>query len=175
MTGKSPTGWIVVGGLHLLNGSAPMAGTDPVILAAVADARGEHADNTVLLAWGALGSAQLTGRTIGTPTAFTGQAAGANLFPGMLAGEQLRSAAATVTGLADPLQPLVPVFYLRAVPEADALHVYTQIRFRAEDACFIRLTAQPLPSAGPESLDWLGEAVRLHAAQAIYLNNHQLY
>lgn len=175
MTGNTRTGRLVVGGLHLLNGSAPVEPADPVVLAAVADPRGGEADNTVVLAWDGLGPAELTARTVGAGEAYSGRADGSRLFPGMLAGGELRAAVDAVGAPADPLRPLAPLFYLRDVPGEQAVHVYTQIRFRAEDACFIRLTARPLPTAGAQSLDWLAEAVRLHAAQSMFLNNHQLY
>jgi hypothetical protein len=71
----------------------------------------------------------------------------------------------------------VPIFYLATRPAGDGLetHVYSQIRFLAEDACFIRLTPQPITVPDVEGLGWLPEALERHGADFLRLNNHQRY
>jgi hypothetical protein len=73
---------------------------------------------------------------------------------------------------------LVPLFVIEEVAGADpAVHVYSQVRFEAADALFIRTTEAPVPATSwpPAGPDVLAEAVRLHRAEALFLNNHQRY
>ncbi|MFB4424354.1 hypothetical protein C5F59_025140 [Streptomyces sp. QL37] len=164
--------WLVLGGLHLLNGTAPLAGTDPVVVVELG-APVEHAfpSNTVILRWDTLGPLEPAVRTVDGTRRHTTKARGEELFPGMLPGAALRAAVSEVTG--GHTGPLVPLFYVTA--DGDRAHVHSQIRFLAEDACFIRITPDPVPTAGVEELEWLPEAVRLHAGQFLLLNNHQRY
>ncbi|WP_432089512.1 hypothetical protein [Streptomyces sp. bgisy095] len=164
--------WLVLGGLHLLNGTAPLTGSDPVVLAEL-DTPLEQAfpSNTVVLRWDALGPLELSARTVDGARRHTVKAQGDRLFPGMLAGPELRAAVTEVTGSA--AGPLVPLFYVTA--DGARAHVHSQIRFLAEDACFIRITPEPVATAEVGELGWLTEAVRLHAEQFLFLNNHQRY
>ncbi|MGF1341636.1 hypothetical protein ACQSMD_16175 [Streptomyces flavovirens] len=164
--------WLVLGGLHLLNGTAPLAGSDPVVLVELG-APVEHAfpSNTVVLHWDRLGELELAVRTVDGSRRHTARARGDELFPGMLVGRALREAVTEVTG--GPVGPLVPLFYVTA--DGERAHVHSQIRFLAEDACFIRITPESVPTAGVGELGWLPEAVRLHAEQFLFLNNHQRY
>ncbi|MFJ7626094.1 hypothetical protein ACIQZN_06345 [Streptomyces sp. NPDC097595] len=164
--------WLVLGGLHLLNGTAPLADTDPVVLVELgAPVEQPFPSNTVVLRWDALGPLEPAARTFGGSRWHATKARGEELFPGMLPGEAVRTA---VSEAADgPTGPLVPLFYVTA--DGEHAHVHSQIRFLAEDACFIRITPEPVPTAGVEELGWLPEAVRLHAEQFLLLNNHQRY
>lgn len=210
MNGMSgSTIWLALGGLHLLNGTAPPAADDPVILVPLPDReQGQDPDNTVILRWDALGPVDLIAGTPSVPQQHTTRAPATELFRDLVAAPALRAAAAAVS--ADRGGPLVPLFVVvrtesgaqsrtesrtesraqsgahpRAEADAqagdlargpgDAVHVHSQIRFLQEDACFIRLTDQPIPTADPLSLDWLAEAVRRHGQESLFLNNHQRY
>lgn len=156
--------WLVLGGIHHLNGAAPVTGDEPVVLVPLDSPR--HATfpaNTVVLRWADLGEVELVGRD-----GRRAKAHGSELFPGMLPGP----AVADLVG-----GPVVPLFYLAVQRTANglALHVHSQIRFLAEDACFIRVTPEPIAVTEVEGLGWLPEALRLHAAEALFLNNHQRY
>ncbi|HET8641158.1 MAG TPA: hypothetical protein VFM37_04425 [Pseudonocardiaceae bacterium] len=156
--------WLVLGGIHHLNAAAPVTGGDPLVLVSLpAPAHASHPSNTVVLRWADLGRVELTGRDGAVASADGGE-----LFPGMLPGT-------AVARLAPG--PVVPLFYL-AVRDRDGgrdVHVYSQIRFLADDACFIRVTPEPLAVGEVEDLAWLPEALRLHQASSLFLNNHQRY
>ncbi|MBB1253550.1 hypothetical protein H3146_09235 [Streptomyces sp. OF3] len=164
--------WLALGGLHLLNGTAPLSGGDPVVLVELAaPVEDAFPSNTVVVRWDRLGQRELLATTVDGARRNTATARGEDLFPGMLPGAALSSAVAAVSGPAPG--PLVPLFYLTA--SGDRLHVHSQIRFLAEDACFIRTTAEPLVGADVADLGWLAEALRLHAENFLFLNNHQRY
>ncbi|MGH3682621.1 MAG: hypothetical protein ACRDT2_20505, partial [Natronosporangium sp.] len=69
--------------------------------------------------------------------------------------------------------PLVPLFVLRT--RAGELDVYSQIRFLAEDALFIRTTPEPVPAGEVTDLGWVDTALRQHAERFLLLGNHQRY
>lgn len=74
----------------------------------------------------------------------------------------------------------MPLFYLATRPAPDGaegleVHVYSQIRFLVEDACFIRITPEPLRVADIAGLDWLAPARQRHGQDFLPLNNHQRY
>ncbi|WP_204033845.1 hypothetical protein [Micromonospora qiuiae] len=164
------TAWLVLGGLHLLNGTAPLAGTDPVVLVPLpAPVESDFPSNTVVLSWDALGPVELLSRTVDGTRTGTAKADGTELFPGMLPGVAVREAVAAVS---DAGGPLVPLFYVTA--DGARAHVHSQIRFLAEDACFIRITPEAI-AGDVTALGWLADAVRLHAEQFLFLNNHQRY
>jgi hypothetical protein len=186
--------WLVLGGLHLLNGTAPARDSDPVVLVPLArPVEAEAPANTVIVSWAELGPVELRARPAVGAARHTEHATGSSLFPDMLPGKELAAAAAAVAGEPDAGPgpgpgsgsgsgsdrgagpgPLVPLFYLSATDAG--VHVYTQIRFLAEDACFIRLTPEPLAAGqDPEDLTWLPAALELHARQFLFLNNHQRY
>ncbi|MEU5693408.1 hypothetical protein [Actinosynnema sp. NPDC020468] len=166
--------WLVLGGLHHLNGSTAPGAHDVLVLVPLAAA--EHRDfpsNTVVLRWADLGEVELRARTSGSARGRGAAADGAELFPDMLPGKVLTDLVAGLSEQDDRPRPLVPLWYL-AVRDGE-LHVHAQVRFRAEDACFIRITPAPIPVADVGSLEWLPEAVARHAERSLFLNNHQRY
>ena len=166
--------WLVLGGLHLLNGTAPLTEADPIVLVPLAaPVEHEFPSNTVVLDWARLGAVELRARDLAGTRRHTARAEGTELFPGMLPGAPLTDAVAAVSAAGRAAGPLVPLFYLSS--RGGAVHVHSQIRFLAEDACFIRITEEPIPAVGVAELGWLPEAVRLHAERFLFLNNHQRY
>lgn len=178
--GAAPAGrsaWLVLGGLHLLNGTRPLDAADPIVLVPLAAPIEQTVPgNTIVLRWSDLGTVEMRARTVGDAHTHTGTTDGAELFPRMLPGPRLRKVIAAVSGTPEPM-PIVPLFYVSGVTSGSGteLHVYSQIRFLAEDACFIRITPKPITVTAPDSLDWLAEAVRGHADHFLFLNNHQRY
>lgn len=165
--------WLVIGGLHLLNGSSPLSEEDPIIVVPVGVQEPEFTSNTVILKWSELGAVELFSRNYAGTRRLVGGAMGTDLFPGMLPGAAVSESAAAVGGRRLPAGPLVPLFYVSA--RGAELHVYSQIRFLDDDACFIRVTQEPISGVETEGLGWLPEALRLHADRALFLNNHQRY
>jgi hypothetical protein len=164
--------WLVLGGLHHLNGAAPTSAADPVVLVPLGEAAHPFfPGNTVVLTWAELGRVELLGRA--GDRMVTAKAEGTDLFPDMLPGAVLTD----LVGPAPVTGPLVPLFHVAVRDEGDGprAHVHSQIRFTAQDACFIRITPEPLAVADVRELGWLPEAVRLHADRALFLNNHQRY
>lgn len=96
--------WLALGGLHLLNGTAPLAGTDAVVLVELdAPVEQPFPSNTVVVHWDRLGPLELSARTVDGSRRHTLKAQGDDLFPGMLPGEALRAAVAAVAdGQAGP-------------------------------------------------------------------------
>ncbi|MGH3885487.1 MAG: hypothetical protein ACRDSZ_02785 [Pseudonocardiaceae bacterium] len=95
------------------------------------------------MAWRELGPTHLIARTMdGHHRAVTACDAG-DLFDAALPGPTLNSVVTTVSNAAgnstDTPVASVPLFYITATPTTGAveLHVYSQIRFLADDACFI--------------------------------------
>jgi len=153
------TAWLVLGGLHHLNGAVAPSPDDAIALVSLTEPlHDSFPSNTIVLRWADLGKVDVRG---------VGTVDGAELFVDLLPGPALRELAT------DPLRPLVPLFYLAV--EGTKVHVHSQIRFLPEDACFIRVTPEPIEVADVEDLTWLRQAVRLHAENALFLNNHQRY
>ncbi|MCT9008510.1 hypothetical protein [Streptomyces rhizosphaerihabitans] len=179
MTGTrltDPKAWLVLGGLHLLNGTAPLRDSDPVVLVPLAQpVETAMPSNTIVVAWNDLEGVELRARTVDGSRRHSVLADGAMLFPDMLPGTALRAAVTAVTDLPPGEQgPLVPLFYVSG--DSAGLHVHSQVRFLAEDACFIRITPEPVAVGDdPEDLTWLAGAVNTHAEQFLFLNNHQRY
>jgi len=118
------------------------------------------------------------------------------LFVNMMLGDEVRRAVLAKMGeqVAEELATFVPLFYL-SWDEIEVggkvlqknLHVYSQIRFALTDALFIRTSPTPyvqvisknvsdiqsLPLG--DALSNFREAVRLHAVDPVFLNNHQCY
>ncbi|MGQ0776601.1 MAG: hypothetical protein ACT4NY_19610 [Pseudonocardiales bacterium] len=137
--------------------------------------------NTIVLAWRELGPTHLMARTMdGRHRAVTPCDAG-GLFDMALPGPALTYVVTTVlNAIGKPTSTpvaCVPLFYVAETPTTDTmeLHVYSQIRFLADDACFIRITQAPLPVAGIDDLSWLTTALELHTRQAQYLNSHECH
>jgi hypothetical protein len=171
--GTVRSAWLVIGGLHLLNGSAPLTGEDPLVLISLRVQEPHFPSNTVVLKWADIGSAELSGRNFAGTRRRLGRAAGDALFPDMLPGPALTELAAAVSGDGRARGPLVPLFYVTC--QGDRAHVHSQIRFLAEDACFVRVTQEPITVTEAGEFGWLPEAVRLHEGKSLFLNNHQRY
>jgi hypothetical protein len=196
-TSEAGQDWLVIGGLHHLNSSAPAMGGDPIVLVPLPTRPPGRLDeawpsNTVILRWSDLGSLELHARTADGTRRARARSTGADLFDRMLPGADLARAARAVSGPAGEdgedggraqrawAKPLVPLFYLssRATGGGRAVHIYSQIRFLAGDACFIRLTPVPFPIdhiEDVENLAWLPEAVARHDEHFLFLSNHQRY
>lgn len=172
------SGWLVLGGLHHLNGSPPPTTSDQVILARLSVPVHElYPTNTVVLSWAELGQLELSVHSLTSGgSERCGSLGGAELFEGMLVSPKLADLVWSPPAVALP-GPLVPLFYLSVRPTATGheLHVHSQIRFLAEDACFIRTTPEPLVVRDVAELTWFAEAVRRHAQNFLFLNNHQRY
>jgi hypothetical protein len=168
-------GWLVLGGLHHFIGTAEPAGTDPLVFVPL-DKPLDVAfpSNTVVLRWTELGTVELRARTADGSRQRVGEADGSRLFSDMLPSAALNE---VVSAVSRGDGPFVPLWYLSAqpTPGGQAVHVYAQIRFLTEDACFIRLTPEPIVVSDVEELTWLPDALRLHAEQFLFLNNHRLY
>ena len=54
-------------------------------------------------------------------------------------------------------------------------HVYAQIRFYADDGCFIRTTQAPVDAGPVEALRWLEPMLAARAQSVLRLNNHLRY
>jgi hypothetical protein len=180
--------WLVIGGLHHVNGTAPPAGGDPVVLVPLTAAPAAWPANTVIVRWAELDGLDLHARTVDGRRTHRGRSTGAELFDRLLPGARLVDTVRALDTGAAPgngamvagngwAKPLVPLFYLSTRP-ADgglAVHVYSSIRFLPEDGCFIRLTPEPLHVTAVEDLAWWPEALARHRADFLFLNNHQRY
>lgn len=168
-------GWLVLGGLHHFIGTAEPAGTDPLVFVPLPEPLDvAFPSNTVVLRWMELGPVELRARTADGTRQRVGEADGSRLFPDMLPSAGL---AELVAAVSDSGGPLVPLWYLSAQPAPGgyAVHVYAQIRFLNEDACFIRITPEPIVVSDVEEATWRSDALRLHADRFLFLNNHLLY
>lgn len=180
MTPAPVQAWLVVGGLHQLNGTAPVSDGDPIVLVPLAVPAHRHwSDNTVIVRWAELGPLELHARRVdGTGPGGHARTTGADLFDRLLPGAAL-DGVADALGTGRGASPLVPLFYVTTRPtegrRAQAVHLFSQIRFLAEDACFIRLTPAPLTVPDITDLVWLSTARALHAQNFLFLNNHQRY
>lgn len=163
--------WLVLGGIHLLNQTTPRQPDDPIVLVQVPpqEVSTSSPTNTVVVRWDALGpcavrSMTASGDALGPDREIDGSA----LFPDAIAGPDLMA----MTGhTAAP--SLVPLCYL--AQHAGGYHVFAQIRFHPEDACFIRTTAMPVGDGPVEALRWLDPARKAHASAVLRLNNHRRY
>ncbi|MGH3939382.1 MAG: hypothetical protein ACRDTG_12240 [Pseudonocardiaceae bacterium] len=176
-----PPGWLVLGDVRFLTGAFPAASTDIIILVRVSHPLTTEPPNTIVLVWRELGPTHLMARTMdGHHRAVIPCDAG-ELFDAALPGPALTRAVTTVSNAAGnsagtPVA-CVPLFYVTATPTTGAveLHVYSQIRFLADDACFLRITPTPLAAESIDDLSWLTTALELHAHQAQYLNSHECH
>ncbi|MBV9024150.1 MAG: hypothetical protein JO362_10240 [Streptomycetaceae bacterium] len=160
--------WVVLGGIHLLNGIAPRRPDDPIVLIRVAPQEVCVPSTTVVIHWDTLGTCLVTALTSqGTPLA-TGRIDGSALFPDGIAGPAVR------TMIGEAAAPgLVPLCYLAEHP--GGYHAYAQIHFSPQDACFLRTTREPVGAGLVEELRWLNPALSAHADSALRLNNHRRY
>ncbi|MBT0773336.1 hypothetical protein KIH74_30605 [Kineosporia sp. J2-2] len=156
--------WIAVGGIHLLNGSAALSATEPVALLRVPPPAEELPVSTVVVHWDRLGACPATAPGTGRRAVLEG----AGLFPHGVA------SAALAGLLPASASALVPLCYLTGSAE-EGYHVYAQVRFLAQDACFVRITPEPVGAGAVEELNWLRPGLAAHAGHALFLNNHQRY
>lgn len=180
MSPTAPTAWLVLGPPHLLDGARPLDTAEVVAVVAMRPVEQDNPTNTVVLTWRNLYATSAAARILdGTRLAAT-KLPGGDLFdhharPSAALRRLLTHAA---NGNRSPVTPLaaswVPLFYASATPAVDLLdiHVYSQIQFHAEDACFIRTTATPF-RARPDDFFWLYLATELHRRQASFLNSHE--
>ncbi|WP_326681665.1 hypothetical protein [Streptomyces sp. NBC_01237] len=159
-------GWVVLGGVHLLNRSAPARDEDTIVLVRVPELEVCRPATTVTVSWQTLGLCPVDVRTAdGTPLA-SGVVDGAALWSHAMPGPALRQLVGTAPGL-------VPLCYLARYP--GGFHVYAQIRFHPEDACFVRTTQEPVGAGPVEELRWLRPALTAHSDHGRALNNHRRY
>ncbi|MFI6991786.1 hypothetical protein [Nonomuraea wenchangensis] len=162
--------WLVLGGIHLLNQTAPRQPDDLIVLVQVPSQEvSTSPTTTVVVRWDVLGPCAVrlltaSGDALGPDREIDGSA----LFPDAIAGPDL----VAMTGPAGA-PSLVPLCYL--AQHADSYHVFAQIHFHPEDACFIRTAAMPAGDGPVEALRWLDPALKAHACAALRLNNHRRY
>nr|WSW48669.1 hypothetical protein OG296_36635 [Streptomyces sp. NBC_01001] len=162
--------WIVLGGIHLLNQTATRRADDPIVLVKVTPQEVCVPSTTVVVRWHTLGTCPATALTADGSRITNANIEGSALFPDAIAGPALR---AMVGPAAAP--SLVPLCYLAEHPEGDGYHAYGQIRFYADDACFVRTTRNPVGDGPVDALRWLKPALAAHADAALRLNNHLRY
>lgn len=165
---------LCIGPLDLINGMAAPEQRTPVVLVDV-PVEADGAPNTVLLRFTPPWPSRY--RIIGADgrEAGTGIVSSDQLFDGMRLGsvlaDALRAARVGVAGRCS----MAPLFVVdRHDPSA---HLYSQIRFSRQDALFIRTTEAPVAvDAWPtDPVAFLPEARARHAANPVFLNNHQRY
>ncbi|MCX4826381.1 hypothetical protein OG883_42835 [Streptomyces sp. NBC_01142] len=161
--------WVVLGGIHLLNGISPRRADEPILLVQVAPQEVCLPSTTVVIKWDTLGACQVSALTADASPLRTNRIEGGSLFPDAIAGHALRELAGD-----DAPAGLVPLCYLSEHP-GGGYHVYAQIHFYAEDACFVRTTHTPVGEGPVEALRWLNPALDAHAESALRLNNHLRY
>lgn len=178
-----PRSWLVIGGRHRLDATAPRRDPEPLVLLELPGGTPTAwAGNTVILRWAELGPLQALRTVVPADGARPGATPepkdagwvdGIALFDGMRPGELLRVALDGAGG------PAVPLFVLQERqgpqgPQGPQVHVYGQVRFVGEDACFIRVSETAVPDTAT-GMSWLEPALRRWATDALFLNNHQRY
>ncbi|MFJ7209666.1 hypothetical protein ACIQWR_39810 [Streptomyces sp. NPDC098789] len=159
--------WIVLGGIHLLNHTAPRRHDDPLVLVGVAPQDITAPGNTVVVRWNDLDACPTQALTVaGSKLSQTRLIPGAELFVQGTAGPALHATIGTPAAAS-----LVPLCYLTEAP--DGYHAYAQIHFFPEDACFIRSTPSAIRPDPVEDLHWLEPVLEAHNASALQLNNHK--
>lgn len=161
--------WVVLGGIHLLNQTAPRRPTDPIVLVQVAPQEVCVPSTTVVVRWEALGTCPAIALTADGSRIAHAQIDGSSLFPDAIAGQALREIVGTAAA-----PGLAPLCYLAEHPEG-GYHAYAQIRFYAADACFVRTTREPVGEGAVETLRWLEPMLAAHTESALRLNNHLRY
>ncbi|MET9374057.1 hypothetical protein ABZX98_07895 [Streptomyces sp. NPDC002992] len=158
--------WVVLGGVHLLNRTAPRRADEPLVLVRVAPQEVSRPSTTVVIGWNTLGTCSAEAlRADGTRIGSV-RIDGKDLFPDAIAGAALRE----LIG-AEAAPGLVPLCYLAEHP--GGYHAYAQIRFHPEDACFVRTTSEPVGRGPVEALSWLDPVLAAHHASSTALNNHR--
>jgi hypothetical protein len=177
MRDEPKAAWLVLGGLHLLNGSSPLRPDEIVTLVPVDPLELSWPSNTIVLSWAELGEVEPMACTMSRGLVATGRERADRLFSGLLPGSGLLQLIEAAGG--DGRESYVPLCYLSARPDPSGsgwlAHAYGQIRFLESDACFIRLTDGALSMSEVSELSFLPEVLARHAEHALFLNNHQCY
>jgi len=161
--------WVVLGGIHLLNQTAPRRPGDVIALVHVPRQEQRIPSNTVVIDWRTLGLCRVDTLTADGQRLGAARIDGGALFPEAIAGPALRGLVGD-----DAAPDLVPLCYLSEHP-ASGYHAYAQILLGPRDACFIRSTLEPVGRGPVDALDWLGPVLDAHAAAGRALNNHRRY
>ncbi|WP_243088227.1 hypothetical protein [Streptomyces sp. 891-h] len=161
--------WVVLGGIHLLNQTAPRRPDEPIVLVRVPPQEVCLPSTTVAIRWDALGVCQVDALSADGARLGTARIDGGALFPDAIPGDALRD---LIGANASP--GLVPLCYLAEHP-GGGYHAYAQIRFYPEDACFVRTTREPIGHSRVEALRWLDPVLSAHAESSRALNNHLRY
>ncbi|MFF6815234.1 hypothetical protein ACFZAG_35915 [Streptomyces sp. NPDC012403] len=161
--------WVVLGGIHLLNRTAPRRPDEPIVLVRVPSQEVCRPATTVVVRWNALGPCPTDALRPGGARLGSDRIDGGVLFPDGIAGAALRG----LVG-AEAAPGLVPLCYLAEHP-GGGYHAYAQIRFHPEDACFVRTTREPVGHGPVEELRWLDPVLAAHAESSTALNNHLRY
>lgn len=157
--------------------TAPPASDEIIVLVPDLTAQADTTRNTVVVRFTDLPATRLLARTIdGRHRADAVLNCGRNLFDATLPGPVLHTVVHQITATrgekdTEATKPVVPLWYCTITP--GGVHVYSQIRFLPEDACFLRITPTPLPAANIEDLSWLAAAVQLHHHHAHTLGSHE--
>ncbi|WP_406433086.1 hypothetical protein [Streptomyces sp. NBC_01589] len=162
--------WVVLGGVHLLNRTAPRRPNEPIVLVRVPPQEVCQPATTVIVRWNALGPCPTEALHPGGTRPGSARIDGGELFPDAIAGLALRGlvGAEAALGLG-----LVPLCYLAEHP--GGYHAYAQIRFHPEDAYFVRTTREPVGHGPVEELRWRDPVLTAHAESSTALNNHLRY
>ncbi|KPI16959.1 hypothetical protein OK074_1752 [Actinobacteria bacterium OK074] len=160
--------WVVLGGVHLINGTRPRTDDDPLVLVRVAPLEEVRPSTTVVVRWADLGTCEAVVLTGGGRLLGRVLVQGEQLFEDGFAGPALRP----LVGSAG--SALVPLCYLSEHP-GGGYHGYAQIRAHAEDACFVRSTAEPVGHGEVDQLHWLDGILTAHQTYVPQLGNHHLY
>ncbi|MER6150879.1 hypothetical protein [Streptomyces hirsutus] len=161
--------WVVLGGVHLLNRTAPRRPDEPIVLVRVPPQEVYRPATTVIIHWNALGLCPADALRLGGARLGSTRIDGGGLFPEAIAGPALRGLVGAETA-----PGLVPLCYLAEHP-GGGYHAYAQIRFHPEDACFVRTTREPVGPGPVEELRWLEPVLTAHAESSTALNNHLRY
>ncbi|WP_405728728.1 hypothetical protein OG885_09015 [Streptomyces sp. NBC_00028] len=161
--------WVVLGGIHLLNQTAPCTANDPIVLVRVAPKEVCVPSTTVVIRWNTLGECRVEALSADGTWRGTSRIEGKALFPDAIAGTHLRQLVGT-----DTAPGLVPLCYLAEHP-GGGYHAYAQIRFHPEDACFVRTTREPVGHGPVQMLRWLEPVLSARAELSMALNNHLRY
>ncbi|WP_405948834.1 hypothetical protein OG588_22245 [Streptomyces prunicolor] len=160
--------WVVLGGVHLINGTRTRTEDDPLVLVRVPPLEEVRPSTTVVVRWADLGTCEAVALTTGGRLLGRVLVQGDQLFEDGFAGPALRP----LVGSAN--SALVPLCYLSEHP-GGGYHGYAQIRAHAEDACFVRSTAEPVGHGEVDQLLWLEGVLTAHQKYVLPLGNHHLY
>ncbi|MFB7555025.1 hypothetical protein [Streptomyces brevispora] len=161
--------WVVLGGIHLLNRTAPRRPDEPIVLVRVPPQEKCRPATTVIVRWDALGTCPAEALHAGGIHLGAASIDGGDLFPDAIAGPALRALVGT-----EAAPGLVPLCYLAEHP-GGGYHAYAQIRFHPEDACFVRTTPEPVGHGPVGELHWLEPVLTAHTKSSMALNNHLRY